>query len=74
MKLSRKKRQEISRVSFALQTFEQVCPKENGNFSWWETPPEMWSDGQRELWDLVLENEDRVKAAILEILDPRSDK
>jgi hypothetical protein len=66
--ISKKKIKQIDAVSFALEAFESVAPKNAGHDPWWESQPDMWRDDQRELWDLVFENERKVKEEILRIL------
>jgi hypothetical protein len=66
--ISKKKIKEIDGVSFLQEAFQRTDPKQCGNFSWWDCHPDMWSDQQRELWDLIAENERLVKQEILRIL------
>lgn len=67
-KVPKKVLSQINSLSFVLQTFKNIEPQEAGNICWWDTQPEMWHRGQRELWDLVTENEKLIKDEILRIL------
>ena len=71
MALSKKKIKEINSLSIVgplLEEFEGDKCHTIGNTPWYDTPPEMWNEDERKLFDLVYSIETGLKDKILSIL------
>lgn len=69
MPLSKKKKQEIERVSFMFELLKSHTPKEvSGGIHWVDTPPEMWSDNQKQLFEMMNELERKTIEEVLNIV------
>jgi len=68
VRVSKKTIREIQNISFAMKSIESVGPRYRYDLCWWDEPPQYWTEEQIELWDVVYDLEDRVKAEVLKIL------
>ncbi len=67
-KLSNKKIREIRGISFTIELLEKYDPGDIAGRHWTDTPPDMWNDSQTALWDMMFENEERLKHTIIKLL------
>lgn len=74
MKLSNKKVKEINRISFAVDILKKKELHTIVGHHWTETPPDMWSDDEKNKWDMMHELEDKLKAAIITLLSDGKEK
>lgn len=78
MKLSKAKTKEINSISFAAELLKQFNPTlvknsagiyvDSDEAHWTNSPPDTWTDSEREIWDLMFGLEDKLKESILKIL------
>ena len=68
-KLSKKQIREINRITFIHDVIKDTDnDRLIGQTHWVDTQPEMWNNQERELYDILITLEYRVKNAVLEIV------
>jgi hypothetical protein len=73
-KLSEKKAKSIRATSFVAEVVEKYGIGRYGDIgqkSFMDNPPEQWDDYERQLFDICMEIEDRMRDRIVEIVEGR---
>lgn len=70
MKLSKKNAKEILAVSFAVEILKdrEFRSRSIGGQHWTDTPPDMWTEDEKNMWDMMFEIEDKLKYEIIKLL------
>lgn len=69
MKISNKKLKAINQMSFAVSVIKEQEGRTIAGQHWTDTPPEMWSKEEAQLWDTVFMLEHRLKQAIIKEIE-----
>jgi len=70
-KISKRQIKEINRISFIHDVIkEQYTDNDRliGGTHWVDTPPDMWNNQERELYDILIALESKIKDEVLRIV------